>query len=282
MGMGRGFAEELLLGANQVLGFNLKRICLEGPEEELKKTEIAQPAIFVISAAAFHQLTAHRSLLTADLCAVAGHSLGEYSALYAAGSISFEDGIRILNLRGRYMQEAVPIGAGAMMAVLGLDRDKIEKCCLDAGEDVSCANFNSPGQVVISGESSAVERAANLCKKAGAKRVIPLQVSAPFHCKLMASAQEKLAREIEKIKITDAQIPVVANVNAEYVTSADKIKELLIAQVTAPVLWEDSIKRMVADGISEFIEVGPGKVLAGLIKKINPEVSVKSYEEVIK
>jgi len=272
--MGAGFAEVFLDRANKVLGFDLKKVCLEGPEEELKRTEITQPAIFAVSVAAFHQLTT-------DLCAVAGHSLGEYSALYAAGAISFEDGVRILNLRGKFMQEAVPIGAGAMMAVLGLSGEKVKECCSNAGGAVSPANFNSPGQVVISGERSAVVTAAKLCKDAGAKRIIPLQVSAPFHCSLMQPAQDKLAKEMEKIEIRDAKIPVVANVTADYVTSASQIKELLIKQVTAPVLWEDSIRKMISDGVGEFIEVGPGKVLSGLLKKIDKNVIIKAYTEVL-
>ena len=280
VGMGKGLAEPFLDRANEVLGFDLKKICLEGPAEELKKTEITQPAIFTVSVAAFHQLTTHNLQLTTDLHAVAGHSLGEYSALYAAGALSFEDGVKILNLRGKFMQEAVPIGAGAMMAVLGLAGDKIAECCKNAEGAVSPANFNSPGQVVISGEANAVSKAAELCKQAGAKRVIPLVVSAPFHCALMKPAQEKLAKEIEKITIKDAKIPVVANVTADYVTSASDIKDLLIKQVTAPVRWEDSVKKMIADGVAEFVEIGPGKVLSGLIKKIDRSVLVGGYNEI--
>ncbi len=262
--MGIGFAEAFLDRANEVLGFNLKKICFEGPADELKKTEITQPAIFTISAALFEQSK------TTIPYAVAGHSLGEYSALYVAGALSFEDGVKILHLRGKFMQEAVPIGAGAMAAILGLNRDKIKECCEKAGE-VWPANFNSPGQVVISGETSAVEKAGELCKAAGAKRVIPLQVSAPFHCPLMKPAQDKLAHELKKIKIENAQIPVVANVTADFATSADIIKELLVKQVTMPVLWEDSIKLLLKDGVEEFVEIGPGKVLTGLIKKIKED-----------
>ncbi len=277
VGMGKGFAEEYLDRANEVLDFDLKKICLEGPAPELKKTEITQPAIFTISVAAFEQLRKNNSKLP-DV--VAGHSLGEYSALYAAGAISFEAGVKILNLRGKFMQEAVPVGAGAMVAVLGLDREKLENCCVKAEGEVCAANYNSPGQIVISGEQAAVLRAADLCKEVGAKRVIPLQVSAPFHCALMRPAQEKLAKELNKIEIKDAQIPVVANVTADYVTSASQIKELLIKQVTASVLWEDSIRLMIKDGVTEFVEVGPGKVLSGLIKKIDRGVTVGGYNEI--
>lgn len=278
VGMGKGFAEPFLDRANDVLGFDLKRICLEGPSEELKKTEITQPAIFAISVAAYEQLK-NNDVKLPD--AVAGHSLGEYAALYAAGAISFEDGVKILNLRGKFMQEAVPVGAGAMIAVLGLDREKLEGCCVQAEGEVCAANYNSPGQIVVSGEEAAVLRAAGLCKEAGAKRVIPLQVSAPFHCALMRPAQDQLAQELAKIEIKDAKIPVVANVTADYVTSASQIKELLIKQVTASVLWEDSIRLMIKDGVTEFVEVGPGKVLSGLIKKIDREVKTRTYEEVL-
>lgn len=261
--MGLGFAEAFLGRANAVLGFDLKKICFEGPADELKKTEITQPAIFAVSVAAYKS--------SPSLCAVAGHSLGEYSALYAAGAISFEDGVKILNLRGKFMQEAVPIGAGAMMAVLGLDGNKVKECCMQAAGEVWPANFNSPGQVVISGETSAVEKAGELCKAAGAKRVIPLPVSAPFHCPLMKPAQDKLAHELKKIKIAEAKIPVVSNVTADFATSPDIIRELLVKQVTMPVLWEDSIKRLIKQGVEEFVEVGPGKVLTGLIKKIKED-----------
>lgn len=275
--MGSGFAEAHLDRAGLALEYDLKKICFEGPIEELTKTENTQPAIFAVSAAAFDRLAASGL----QPAAVAGHSLGEYSALYAAGALSFEDGVKILHMRGKFMQEAVPLGAGAMMAVLGLDREKIIECCNSVQGEVSPANFNSPGQVVISGEASAVSAAAKLCKEAGAKRVIPLPVSAPFHCALMKPAQEKLAEEIKKIEIKDARIPVVANVTADYVTSAPMIRELLVKQVTAPVLWEDSVKKIISDQILEFVEVGPGKVLSGLIKKIDNNAVVKTWEEII-
>ena len=272
VGMGKGFAEVLLDEANQVLGFDLKKLCFEGPEEELKKTEITQPAILTVSVAAF-------GLLKIKPDVVAGHSLGEYSALVAAGAISFRDAVKIVNLRGKFMQEAVPLGQGAMAAVLGADRTKLVEICKAVG-NVQPANMNSPDQIVISGKKEAVEEAGKQLKEAGAKRVIPLQVSAPFHSQLMEPAAQKLRDELAKIEIKDARIPVVANVTADYVTSGKEISELLIRQVTGSVLWEDSVRKMIKDGIGSFVEVGPGKVLSGLIKKIDPSVEVRTYDEI--
>lgn len=274
VGMGQGFAEELLEKATSILGFDLKKIVLEGPEEELKRTEITQPAIFTVSVAAFRQITKDKLQITS----FAGHSLGEYSALCSAGAISFEDGVKIVNMRGKFMQEAVPVGEGAMAALLGGDRSKIAEICAEVG-NVWPANFNSPGQVVISGKKAAVASAGEKLKAAGVKKVIPLQVSAPFHCPLMQPAADKLSAELDKIEIKDAKIPVIANATAQPVIKAAEIKDLLIKQVTRPVLWEDSVKKIVADGVSQFVEVGPGKVLCGLIKKIAPEVEVKTFLE---
>lgn len=271
VGMGRGLAEGLLDEANQVLGFDIKKLCFEGPEEDLKRTEITQPAILTVSVAAFEHFKIRPD-------AVAGHSLGEYSALVAAGSLAFKDAVKIVYLRGKFMQEAVPMGKGAMSAVLGASRDKIVEICRQVG-GVQPANFNSPDQVVISGTAEAVKLAGQKLKEAGAKRVIPLQVSAPFHSQLMEPAAKKLAVELDKIEIKDASIPVMDNVTAEFVTEGSKIRDLLIRQVTGSVLWEDSIRKMIADGIGQFVEVGPGKVLLGLIKKIDPNVGVKTYDE---
>ncbi|MDD4179598.1 MAG: ACP S-malonyltransferase [Candidatus Margulisbacteria bacterium] len=278
VGMGQGFAEKLLDQANQILGFDLKKIVLSGPEEELKRTEIQQPAILTVSVAALEELRARNTELEAQLGAAAGHSLGEYSALVASGVISFADAVKVVNLRGKFMQEAVPAGEGAMAALLGGDRLAIINICKEVG-GVWPANFNSPGQVVISGKKSSVESAGEKLKAAGVKKVIPLAVSAPFHCPLMQPAADKLAIELDKIEFHDANIPVYANVTASPVKSGAEIKKLLIQQVTGSVLWEDSIKKMIADGIISFIEVGPGKVLTGLIKKINPNVEVKSFVE---
>ena len=276
VGMGKDLAEKYLDQANAILGFDLKRICFEGPEEELKKTEITQPAILTVSIAAFEWL---KSMGLPSPSAVAGHSLGEYSALVAAGSIQFSDAVKIVHLRGKFMQEAVPLGAGSMMAVLGAERKTIEEICQQIGE-VWPANYNTAGQIVISGKKEKVEAAGEKLKAAGAKRVVPLQVSAPFHCPLMQPAADKLKIELDKITIQDAQIPVVANVTARFVTRGSEIKELLVRQVTSPVRWEDSIKYLVAEGYGNFIEVGPGKVLAGLIKSIERSAETKSYLEV--
>jgi len=269
VGMGKDLAEKELKIANQILGLDLKKLCLEGPEDELKKTAITQPAILTVSVAAFYQLT------TSKPSALAGHSLGEYSALVAAGVLRFEDAVKIVNLRGKFMQEAVPAGEGAMAALLGGDRQTIQQICQEVG-NVWPANFNSPGQVVISGKKDSIALAGEKLKGAGVKRVIPLAVSAPFHCPLMQPAADKLQVELDKIQFNDANIPVVANVTADYATQAEQIKGLLIKQVTAPVLWEDSVRKMIADGVTNFVEVGPGKVLSGLIKKINQEVSICS------
>jgi [acyl-carrier-protein] S-malonyltransferase len=279
VGMGKGLAEKYLEQANAVLGFDLKKIVMEGPEEELKRTEIQQPAIFTVSVAMVEWLRTHNSELLTHLAAVAGHSLGEYSALYTAGVLSFEDGVKTVNLRGQFMQEAVPAGAGAMAALLGGERETIANICKEIG-NVWPANFNSPGQVVISGTKEAVEQAGTKLKAAGVKKIIPLAVSAPFHCPLMQSAADKLAAQLDKITFHDATVPVYANITAKPTTSGTEIKQLLIKQVTGSVLWEDSIKDMIADGTTSFIEVGPGKVLTGLIKKIDPTVEVKSFTEI--
>lgn len=272
VGMGKGFAEKFLDEANQMLGFDLLKLCFEGPEEELKKTEITQPAILTVSVAAYELLK-----LKPDV--MAGHSLGEYSALVAARSISFHDAVKIVHLRGKFMQEAVPLGRGAMAAVIGATRDKIVEICAQVG-GVQPANMNSPNQVVISGKKESVEEAGKRLKEAGAKKVIQLPVSAPFHSQLMEPAARSLAVELSKIKINDAQIPVMANVTADYVKDGKQIADLLIKQVTGSVLWEDSVLKMIKDGVSSFVEVGPGKVLSGLIKKIDPSVEVKTYDEV--
>ncbi|MBU1616729.1 MAG: ACP S-malonyltransferase [Candidatus Margulisbacteria bacterium] len=276
IGMGQGFAEAYLDRANEILGFDLKKICLEGPEEELKRTEIQQPAIFAVSVAALELLISKGIRPTV----VAGHSLGEYSALYAAGVLSFEDGVKTVNLRGRFMQEAVPEGTGAMAAILGGERETVIKICREIG-NVWPANFNSPGQVVISGKKESVEQAGEKLKSAGVKRVIPLAVSAPFHCPLMKPAADKLAGQLAKTSFNDARIPVYSNITAEPVTTGPEIRNLLVEQVTGSVLWEDSVKNMIEGGVTKFIEVGPGKVLAGLIKKIDPNAEVKSFLETV-
>lgn len=260
--------------ANEALGFDLKKLCFEGPDEQLKPTEIAQPAILTVSIAAFAALDKMPDI-------AAGHSLGEYSALVCAGVLGFKDAVKLVNKRGKFMQEAVPVGAGTMAAVIGLDREKLLECCKKASAigAVEVANFNSPGQIVISGAVKAVEEAGRLCKEAGAKRVMPLQVSAPFHCSMMKPAADKLALELDKITFGDARIPVVANVTANPVTSGKEIKDLLVKQVTGSVYWEDSVKYMSAQGISRFVELGSGKVLSGLIKKTVENATIYNVED---
>lgn len=283
VGMGKDLSEKFEVGrklfdeAGERLGFDLKKLCFEGPPEEIKKTAITQPAVFTVSAIAFEALKQTRILPSV----LAGHSLGEYSALYAAGSIKFSDAIKLVHLRGKFMQEAVPEGKGTMAAILGLTNEKIKELSEKASSSglVQAANINSPGQVVISGEKKAVEECIKLCKEAGAKGAIPLQVSAPFHSGLMKPAAERLKEELYKTEIKDAQIPIVSNVTASYVTNAEEIKTLLIKQVTSPVLWENSVKNIILKGITSFIEVGPGKVLAGLIKKIDKNVIVYNVED---
>jgi [acyl-carrier-protein] S-malonyltransferase len=266
--------------ANASLGFDLQKLCFEGPDDELKKTENTQPAILTVSAIC---LEAMRSFGGVKAEAVAGHSLGEYSALYAAGSIAFKDAVKLVNMRGKFMQTAVPLGEGTMAAVLGLDHNIVKDICAKASSKgvVEAANINSPGQIVISGKVAGVAEAGRLCKEAGAKRVIELQVSAPFHSSLMKPAADNLAIELNKIMIKDAQIPVVSNVTADYVTSASMIKELLVRQMTSPVLWENSISKLTADGFDTFIEVGPGKVLTGLIKKISPKSKLYNISDAV-
>jgi [acyl-carrier-protein] S-malonyltransferase len=277
-GMGRALAEAfdesraVFQAADGALGFSLSRLCFDGPEDELKLTANTQPAILATSVAAWRALEARG--LRPDW--VAGHSLGEYSALVAAGSLGLEEALRTVRRRGEYMQEAVPVGAGAMAAILGGELRAIEAACRQAaeGEVVAPANINSPGQVVIAGAASAVERAMKLCKAAGAKRALPLPVSAPFHCALMAPAQERLAQDLAALEIRDAAVPLVNNVEARPVRAASEIRAGLVRQVSAPVLWQQSVERLVREGVTAFVEVGPGNVLAGLVKKIAPGARV--------
>ena len=276
VGMGKGLAEKYLDQANQILGLDLKHICFEGPEEELKKTEITQPAILTVSVAAFEWLRSKNVPLPA---AVAGHSLGEYSALVAAGALPFQAAVRIVHLRGKFMQEAVPLGEGAMSAVIGAENARVEEICREVGS-VWPANFNSPGQVVISGKKASAGAAGEKLKAAGAKRVVPLAVSAPFHCPLMQPAADKLKAELDKIEVKDASVPLVANVTANYVSQGSEIRKLLIEQMTRPVRWADSVKTLMADGVTTMVEVGPGNVLSGLIKRINRAAETKTYQEV--
>lgn len=265
--------------ADEALGFKLSGIIFEGPDEELKKTYNTQPALLTTSVALYE---AFRSAgVSPDY--VAGHSLGEYSALVIAGSLSFEDAVRTVRARGEFMEQAVPNGQGAMAAVLGAERDALTRLCADISGTtgvVEPANMNCPGQIVVSGSKEGVQAFVERGKEAGAKRVIPLEVSGPFHSSLMKPASEKLSAELGKADIKPAQIPVVANVSARPVTDPAQIRELLIEQVYSPVLWEDSVSWLIAEGVDTFVEIGSGTVLAGLIKKIDKSVKTVSINSV--
>ena len=260
-------AKEMFKKADEALGYSISDMCFNGPEESLKLTCNTQPAILTVSVIC-NELLKQQGLAPEI---VAGHSLGEYSALVAAGAMAFEDAVLLVHKRGTYMQEAVPVGEGAMAAVLGLDRQTVVDICGSVSNDGGCVqavNFNCPGQIVIAGKTASVEKANELLKEAGAKRAVLLPVSAPFHSTLMAPAAQKLAVELDKITINDAQIPVVANVTGKMVTDAKQIRDLLVTQADHPVMWEDCVAEMVAFGADTFVESGPGKVLTGLTKKI--------------
>lgn len=282
-GMGRALAEEFpcALGvfeeADRAVGFPLSKLCFEGPAEALQLTANTQPAILTVSVAAARVLREKR--VRADF--VAGHSLGEYSALVVAGALELGDAVRLVRKRGEYMQEAVPAGQGAMAALLGLDPGVAEEVCRQAaqGEVVSPANLNSPGQVVIAGHREAVERAVELAKTRGAKRAVMLNVSAPFHCALMKPAEERLAQDLDALAIRDAQIPLVNNVGAQVVRDAAAIRDGLKRQVTAPVRWEQCIRVLQAEGVQVFVEVGPGKVLSSLLRQIDREPTCLHVED---
>jgi len=261
-------ARRILDEADQALGFSLSTLCFEGPEEALKLTENTQPAILAVSTAASAVLAEHG--IRPDY--VAGHSLGEYSALVAAGSLRFADALRLVRNRGRYMQEAVPVGTGAMAAILKLPADRLEEILQQAaqGEVVTAANLNSPDQVVIAGHAGAVARAVELAKAAGAKRAIPLPVSAPFHCPLMKPAQERLKADLDAVPFADLRVPLVNNWQAREIRTGAEAREGLYQQVPNPVRWVDTIRYLVAQGVGRFIEVGPGSVLTGLLRNIEP------------
>ncbi len=263
--------------ADAALGYALSALCFEGSEDKLKMTEVTQPAILTVSVAALRVLRQQG----VEPGFVAGHSLGEYSAHVAAGTLEFADAVRIVRNRGRYMQEAVPAGQGAMAAVLGLSLEEIEAACREAaqGEVVAPANINSPGQVVISGHAAAVERAAEGVKQRGAKRAVMLPVSAPFHCALMQPAQERLAADLKAAAFHPMRLPLVTNVDAELIDSAEKGREALIRQVTGAVQWEKSMRALVAAGVETFVEVGPGKVLCGLMRQIDRAKSCFNVED---
>lgn len=270
-------AKQVFEEADEALSFSISKLCFEGPEEDLQLTENTQPAILTTSVAAFRVL---QSEGFATPSFVAGHSLGEYSALVAAGALSLADAVRTVRARGRYMQEAVPVGTGAMAAVLGADRAAVETICGQASEGQICsvANINSPGQVVIAGNTEAVDRAMELLKGV-AKRVIKLNVSAPFHCALMKPAQDRLAFELEQLQFSEPAAPVVTNVDAAVTTAPAEMRDALLRQVSAPVRWVESMELLIRQGVGNFVEVGPGKVLSGLMRQINRDLNCVNVED---
>jgi [acyl-carrier-protein] S-malonyltransferase len=287
VGMGKPLADAFPIcrqtfdEADAALGRPLSALCFAGPDDRLTLTENTQPAILTMSTAVA-RLVRSRGIRP-DVAA--GHSLGEYSAHVAAGTLSFADALRTVERRGRYMQEAVPVGQGAMAAILGLETEQVRLACdeaaaEDAGSVVAPANLNAPGQVVIAGHTAAVARAGERAKQRGAKRAIPLPVSAPFHCALMKPAEDRLAPELRALTVKDPVIAVVANVDAEPKRTAAASVDALIRQVSSPVRWEEAVRRLIADGATTFVELGPGTVLAGLIKKIDRSVTVFSVEDV--
>jgi [acyl-carrier-protein] S-malonyltransferase len=285
VGMGRDLAENFTVArqtfeeADDALGFSLSSVCFDGPAEQLKQTEFTQPAIFAVSVAADRVLRNHNLTPTH----VSGHSLGEYSAAVAAGILGFGDAIKALQLRGRFMQQAVPEGEGAMAAILGLTAQPVIDLCAAAqaetGQPVSAANLNSPEQIVISGSAAAVARASVLAKEAGAKKVVPLQVSAPFHCALMQPAQDRLAEVLRDIRFEEAAFPLVCNADARLVVDGALERDALIRQVTAPVRWVECMQLLIAEGVTRFLEIGPGKVLTGLLRQIDRNQKCMNVED---
>lgn len=286
-GMGKELAENFAVArqvfeeADDALGSAISRLCFDGPAEELQLTENTQPAILTVSVAAF------RALREAGIGApafVAGHSLGEYSALVAAGALSLSDAVRTVRARGRYMQEAVPVGTGAMAAVIGGELSEIERICAEARAHVtdsqvcSIANLNSPSQAVIAGNAEAVDRAVELLNGV-AKRVIKLKVSAPFHCALMKPAQDRLAPDLERLNFSEPAMPVVTNVDARATTAPAELRDALVRQVSAPVRWLESMQLLIEQGVGTFIEAGPGKVLSGLMRQISRDVKMLNVED---
>lgn len=283
VGMGKDLAEkypvarETFTEADDALGYKLSQLCFEGPEDKLRLTEITQPAILTTSIAVWRVLN-EKGLKCGF---AAGHSLGEYSAHVAAGTIQFADAVRTVRNRGNYMQEAVPVGVGAMAAVLGMDIEKVTAVCHDAAQGQVCepANVNSPDQIVISGHATAVERATKLAGERGAKRAIMLPVSAPFHCALIQPAQDRLAGDLHSVTLSDPQIPVACNVDAALVDSAERARDALIRQVTGSVKWDQSMRLLIEKGAQIFVEVGPGKVLRGLMRQIDRSKTCLNVED---
>ncbi len=284
-GMGKDLAEnfpvarQVFEAANDALGFDLAAMCFSGSEDELKLTANTQPAILTTSIAALRVLEQETDLQPAF---AAGHSLGEYTALVAVGALSLADAVKTVRQRGTFMQDAVPVGVGAMAAIMGIDAPELTQLCLQAaqGEVVAPANFNSPGQIVIAGHATAVERAMALAKEAGAKRALPLPVSAPFHSALMEPAAKRLAEVLEEVTVGDFKCPVVGNVEATPYQESERVKLLLVEQVCAAVRWDESVLKMKELGVTNYIEIGPGKVLSGLAKRIAKGSTVQNIADV--
>ena len=282
-GMGRELAEKYPIArtvfdeADKALGFAISKICFEGTEDELKLTANTQPAILTVSVAAFRVLA--EKGISPDY--VAGHSLGEYSALVAAGALTFADAVRLVRKRGTYMQDAVPTGQGAMAAILGISPAVVQDACKRAaeGEICSAANLNSPEQTVISGHANAIKRAVEIASQSGAKRAVILPVSAPFHCALMMPAQEKLEKDLQATQFSDLQIPLVTNVDADSIRKGEEARQALVRQVCMPVLWEDSMRFRLDEDVRTFIEVGPGRVLTGIMRQIERSVTTLNVED---
>lgn len=284
-GMGKNLAEKFAVArqvfeeADDALGFAISRLCFDGPEEELQLTENTQPAILTVSVAGFRAMQEQGIEAPAF---VAGHSLGEYSALVAAGALSLSDAVRTVRARGRYMQEAVPVGTGAMAAVIGGELDAIERICAEARGDQVCsiANINAPNQIVIAGNTEAVDRAVELLNGV-ARKVVKLKVSAPFHCALMKPAQDRLAPDLAALSFSEPAMPVVTNVDARATTVPDELRDALVRQVSAPVRWVESMQLLMSHGVDTFVEAGPGKVLSGLMRQISRDVKMLNVEDVI-
>jgi len=282
-GMGKDLADKFPVArqvfeeADAALGFALSKLCFEGPAEDLQLTENTQPAILAVSVAAYRALESAGAPAPAF---VAGHSLGEYSALVSSGVLDLADALRTVRARGRYMQEAVPVGTGAMAAVIGGELNEVQRVCADASGDEVCtvANINSPGQVVIAGTTAAVDRAIELLKEV-ARRVIKLNVSAPFHCALMKPAQDRLAPDLERLQFGEPKFPVVTNVDARITTASGELREALVRQVSAPVRWVESMQLLIENGVDKVVEVGPGKVLSGLMRQTSRDIKCLNVED---
>ena len=284
VGMGKelcdqfGVARQAFAEAEEALGFSLSQLCFSGPEVDLKLTENTQPAILTMSIAALRVLETETDLRPAY---VAGHSLGEYSALVAVGALAFRDAVKLVRERGRFMQQAVPAGQGAMAVILGLEMNAVQALCAEASQQeiVAPANYNGGGQVVIAGSKSAVIRAMTLAKERGAKRALDLPVSAPFHCELMRPAADRLKQVLENISVEPFTVPIVTNVEADINRDCHRVKQLLVEQAVRPVRWEESVKKICELGCQRALEIGPGKVLKGLIKRIAPKLEADNFEK---